>query len=142
MLFSLQTPIWQLFCNIFLNNWNTYYSWFSIVYVFRYPLNVISGQYVYFAGLLKLQTLQTTYRNCTRTAISYFQVNTRWSFTSIKDTHFFSNNCFITLRLLMVIQHMDVKKVIRKLHPWFRSSFWRKPAQPTPPRLLRFRWTG
>lgn len=32
-------------------------------------------------------------------------------------THIFSNNCFITLRLLMVMQHMDVKKVIRKLHP-------------------------
>lgn len=30
---------------------------------------------------------------------------------------FFSNNCFITLRLLMVMQHMDAKKVIRKLHP-------------------------
>lgn len=64
MLFSLQTPIWQLFCNIFL-----------IIKI--HITHVISGQYVYFAGLLKLQTLQTTYRNCTRTAISYFQVNTR-----------------------------------------------------------------
>lgn len=76
MLFSLQTPIWQLFCNIFLII-KIHITHRLQLSVFRLPLNVISGQYVYFAGLLKLQTLQTTYRNCTRTAISYFQVNTR-----------------------------------------------------------------
>lgn len=142
MLFSLQTPIWQLFFNIFFNNWNTYYSWISIVYVFRYPLNVISGQYVFFCRAVKIADFANYVQKLHADSNLLFSSEYKVIFYINQRHTFFSNNCFITLRFLMVMQHMDVKKVIRKLHPWFRSSFWRKPAQPTPPRLLRFRWTG